>query len=430
MKILIFEYESLTLNLVTMNDFYYISENKKVPDNSLLLENLGDKKIWLISGTSSRNEWGGREYASNNTYIPVKDEDYDRLFARRLSKIKPPYEMEKFLDFHFQHYLRHFPGQQEKFQKHMKYVIVPILSKGKHDIYVELLNEWLEEKSHVQMITDLTENQKLDKILVFLATNPARNNITAKTVHQEIFEKSISFDDAMNLYMKVMVSGMVRVIGYQYLMYSLNTGQFLDRGGFTNQRINIPNAEPLNIPDWNVVNVAKSKATGEVFISYSWDNEEHENKVVSFTTYLRGKGFDARMDKMISQEQTATNFTTMMHKAMFEHQKIIIILSQGYKRKADSFSGGVGKEYELLLNDIEKNPKKYILVSFEGRALDLIPFGLQGRDIIDLSSEDNDEKLFRKLTGQDEYVFPEVAPEKPSFKPKKITDFRSPKPKE
>ena len=31
----------------------------------------------------------------------------------------------------------------------------------------------------------------------------------------------------------------------------------------------------------------------EVFITYSWDSEEHIEKVVSFTNDLRDKGFDA-----------------------------------------------------------------------------------------------------------------------------------------
>jgi len=96
---------------------------------------------------------------------------------------------------------------------------------------------------------------------------------------------------------------------------------------------------------------------GDAFISYSWDNEDHEKKILELTEHLRNKGYDVKIDKMISQQETATNFVKMMHQAMLNHQKIIVVLSEDYKRKAETFTGGVGEEYQLLLTDILKNPK-------------------------------------------------------------------------
>jgi len=160
-----------------------------------------------------------------------------------------------------------------------------------------------------------------------------------------------------------------------------------------------------------------------VFISYSWDSEEHKKKVISFTDHLRRNGFPAKLDEMLNQQETAINFVKMMHKAMHEHSKIIVVLSEGYKRKAESFTGGVGEEYQILINDINTSPTKYILVSFEGRSEEIIPIGLRGRNIIDLSSESGEEILFRKLTDQVEYVFSPVASEKPKLPPRKISEF-------
>lgn len=151
----------------------------------------------------------------------------------------------------------------------------------------------------------------------------------------------------------------------------------------------------------------------EVFISYSWDSPEHEQNVVNFTNHLRGKGFNTTIDKMISQEKTAINFVRMMHQAILEHPKVIVILSKGYKQRAENFTGGVGEEYELLINDIKKHERKYILASFEGRGDEIIPIGLAGRDIVDLSNPDEEKRLFEKLLDHKPYQFVDVAETKP-----------------
>jgi muramidase (phage lysozyme) len=153
----------------------------------------------------------------------------------------------------------------------------------------------------------------------------------------------------------------------------------------------------------------------DVFMSYSWDSKAHEQRVFDLTNHLRSNGFAATMDKQIAQQETAINFVKMMHKALSEHPKVIVILSKGYKEKAESFTGGVGEEYQLLINDIKKNHQKYILASFEGRSDDIIPFGLMGRDVIDLSQPDEMQRLFGKLMDHKPYQFVPIAAEKPDL---------------
>ena len=161
----------------------------------------------------------------------------------------------------------------------------------------------------------------------------------------------------------------------------------------------------------------------EVFVSYSWDSEDHNQKVLAFTNHLRENGFEAQLDRMLSQEETAINFIKMMHKAMSEHPKVIVVLSKGYKEKAETFKGGVGEEYGILLNDISGNPNKYILVSFEERSDAIIPLGLKGRDIVDLSKPNEEARLFMKLLGEKEFEFSEVASEKPKFAKTEIPKY-------
>ncbi|MFT4168937.1 MAG: TIR domain-containing protein [Dysgonomonas sp.] len=160
----------------------------------------------------------------------------------------------------------------------------------------------------------------------------------------------------------------------------------------------------------------------EVFVTYSWDGNDHSDKVLAFTNFLREKGFYAEMDKMLIQKESTINFKQMMHRAMTDYEKVIVILSKGYKDKAENFRGGVGNEYTLILNDIELNSKKYILVSFEGINNDIIPLFFRNREIINLSSYKEEElsKLYRKLQDIEEYIFSEVALVKPLINPKLI----------
>jgi isoleucyl-tRNA synthetase len=159
------------------------------------------------------------------------------------------------------------------------------------------------------------------------------------------------------------------------------------------------------------------------FISYSWDNKEHENKVLSFCNHLRKSGYHAEMDKMLSQEEASIDFIKMMHKAMTDYSKVIIVLSEGYKNKANSFKGGVGQEYQLIINDINDNPRKYVLVSFGGISDNIKPLSFKGREIIDISKEENWNKLFAKLENEKIYDFAPVASNKPQISKTIIEDF-------
>ncbi len=157
------------------------------------------------------------------------------------------------------------------------------------------------------------------------------------------------------------------------------------------------------------------ETSAKVFISYSWDSPAHEDKVVRFTNYLRDNGFYAEVDKLLSQKESAIDFHKMMHQTMTNYQKIIIVLSSGYKQKAENFAGGVGTEYALIIKDIVDNPNKYILVSFEKLTNNILPLALKGREVLDLTITGKDKVLFHKLKNQPIYAFSEVAATTPTL---------------
>lgn len=175
------------------------------------------------------------------------------------------------------------------------------------------------------------------------------------------------------------------------------------------------------------MNSKEQKNVIKVFVTYSWESEEHDEKIIAFTNFLRDNGFTAEMDKMLIQEEAAKDFKVMMHKAMTDYKKVIVVLSSGYKEKAEKFKGGVGNEYKLILKDIEENPNKYILVSFEGHKKEIVPLFFKDREIIDLSENNEDEKrkLFAKLLGEKLYQFSEVADKLPEIEAKKTPSMFS-----
>jgi len=176
------------------------------------------------------------------------------------------------------------------------------------------------------------------------------------------------------------------------------------------------------------MNKSKKKAI-TVFVSYCWENEEYKGKVISFINFLREKGFAADMDIKFMQEESSVDFNRLMHKGIMKYDKVIVLLSENYKRKADDFEGGVGKEYRFILNDIEKNANKYILASFFKLTKEIIenisPIEFSGREIVDLPKDETEgfENLFGKLTESEKYVFSDVASETPIIEQKKIEKF-------
>jgi hypothetical protein len=167
----------------------------------------------------------------------------------------------------------------------------------------------------------------------------------------------------------------------------------------------------------------------EVFVTYSWDDPKHISKVESLTEHLREKGFEAEMDVLLSQKETATDFSKMMHQAMTDYSKVIIVLSPGYKQKAEDFKGGVGKEYSLIIKDINDNPSKYILVCFDGIKDEIYPLELKNRETVNLSNPDEYASLYHKLMDTPVREFSPVAASKPSLTTRKIEPIISETPR-
>jgi hypothetical protein len=82
----------------------------------------------------------------------------------------------------------------------------------------------------------------------------------------------------------------------------------------------------------------------------------------------------------------------------------------------------------LIIKDIEENPNKYVLVSFDGIVDAVFPLGLKGRDTIDLSDPDDQvqlNRLYAKLEDKSIYDFAQVSSTRPAITTHPVQPFNT-----
>lgn len=162
----------------------------------------------------------------------------------------------------------------------------------------------------------------------------------------------------------------------------------------------------------------------KVFISYSWDSPEHKDWVTALANELRKNGIDAKIDEFITQRGTV-NLNRMMIENIRDTDYTLVVLTDKYAEKAESFKGGVGYETSLLVNEIGENIEKIIpIMRFEGDTRKAIPFYLKGVTYIDFSNDHNFydklEELKYKILKKDRIEM-EPLGEIPDLKSRKVT---------
>jgi len=127
-----------------------------------------------------------------------------------------------------------------------------------------------------------------------------------------------------------------------------------------------------------------------VFVTYCWSPETHQRQVFDFVDQLRINGFSAEQDMDILQREN--NLQKMMTIG-FSYDKVIVVLSEEYKNKADNLIGGVGQEAPMIAAEKIKHPEKFVFVSLDNiidtNKIDKIcPRIFSGEQIIDINSSD------------------------------------------
>jgi len=137
----------------------------------------------------------------------------------------------------------------------------------------------------------------------------------------------------------------------------------------------------------------------KVFISYSWDNEEHKTWILNFATRLQENGIEIILD--MYELQAGKNIPHFMEQALEKSDKVLVIFTENYKLKADGRNGGVGYEYSILNNDIYRNianNSKYIPILKNGTFKASVPSFMQQFITIDMTDSSQYEEKIREVT--------------------------------
>lgn len=123
----------------------------------------------------------------------------------------------------------------------------------------------------------------------------------------------------------------------------------------------------------------------QVFISYSWDSDEHKEKVTHFVQGLRSSGIQVIYDKDL---KLGTRLPHFMEDSILNSDFVLFICSPKYKKRADNRKAGVGYESQIITGELYRtsNEEKFIPILFDGTWESSLPGWAEGKLGIDLSS--------------------------------------------
>lgn len=135
-----------------------------------------------------------------------------------------------------------------------------------------------------------------------------------------------------------------------------------------------------------------------VFISYSWDNEDHKKWVINLANRLFENGVRVLLD--FYELSPGHNMFHFMENAVSKSDKVLIIFTPNYKLKSEKRVGGVGYEYSILNTELYKTittNKKYIPVLRSGTIDSSVPNFMQQFIAIDMINDQEFDKKFAEL---------------------------------
>lgn len=150
----------------------------------------------------------------------------------------------------------------------------------------------------------------------------------------------------------------------------------------------------------------------KVFISYSHDSKEHDERVLALADELRTSGIDVRIDQYV--DNPPEGWPQWMQRQVAECDFVLLVCTPTYRRRfnrEDVGEGGKGAKWEglileQLLYEAQARNSKLVPVLFEGGKEDDVPLVLRAYTRYRLLDEH--EKLYRRLTGQQEITAPPI----------------------
>lgn len=140
----------------------------------------------------------------------------------------------------------------------------------------------------------------------------------------------------------------------------------------------------------------------KVFISYSHQNAEYENKVLNFANKLRSEGIDANVD--LYEEAPTEGWPRWMENQIRAADFVLVINSKSYYDKCYSDIKGKGVSWEVNIvyqhiYDANSENTKFIPVFFEEDDIQYILTPLKPFTYYNIGTEEGYEKLYWRLRG-------------------------------
>lgn len=160
----------------------------------------------------------------------------------------------------------------------------------------------------------------------------------------------------------------------------------------------------------------------QVFISYSWDSDEHKEWVRSIADFLISRGIMVYLDQY--DIKPGESFTHFMESSITKSDKVLVVLTPSYKDKSLERKGGVGYEQQIISGEIMSgmDRKKFIPLIRQGKyeeGIDCaLPPHFKGISTLDFRTSDNEQntldELLRAIYEEPKFVKPTLG-NKPDF---------------
>jgi len=165
------------------------------------------------------------------------------------------------------------------------------------------------------------------------------------------------------------------------------------------------------------------------FISYSWDNKNHEDWVRCLADRLQRKGVHVYLDQW--DTHPGMDLTSYMETCIRNSNFVLLICTPIFARKANDGIGGVGYEKGIVTGEIFEgaaSPKKFVPLLRHGSTEESLPSYLKSKIFIDFRNDNifvsNLEILLRHLFQSPKYVRPPLG-QTPNLPTKEIKNLKS-----
>ncbi len=137
-----------------------------------------------------------------------------------------------------------------------------------------------------------------------------------------------------------------------------------------------------------------------VFISYSWDNEEHKLWVLKLSADLIRSGIKVVIDEW-DLVKYQDNLHIFMESGIRDSDFVIVICTPNYAQKANDREGGVGIENTIITGEFydKKNDSKYLPVvrKYSSKIAESLPTYLKTKSAIDFKRDEKYDLKFEEL---------------------------------